>query len=693
MSKLQKQFLSLKNLGEAWKKVAANKGCGGVDGENIQDFGRNKQKNLKQLQQSLHEGIYKPLPLRQVFIPKDTEKWRELHIPCVRDRIVQQALLQILHPILEADFEESSFAYRPNRSYQMAAQKVAHWRDRGYDWILDGDIVHYFDNILHSRLLDEVKERIDLSWILELIESWITVGVLTPEGIWIPEKGIPQGAVISPLLANIYLDDFDEYFEDSSLKLVRYADDFVLLSKEEVSIIKAKEEVEDILEEIGLELHSDKSQITNFSKGLKFLGHTFTEELLLPPPNQTNKAVKSPAKKDEYRLVHSDPHLKPTAMQIALIKSLKASEKPIPPPLYVVLGYEVRQPQKVEIKSNELIWSQAMSSLYLVHQGSVIKKEQGRFSIEAPQQETVEIPIQEIERIMIFGHISISTSVIETCLQLQIPVIFLTQLGEYKGHLDSGEAIDLNSQMLQFHKRDDQEFRLEMARSIVRGKLFNSKQLLLRLNRKRQQETVEKAIKQINYHLKEIEQETNVQSLLGHEGNSGAEYFTALGELIINKGFQFTGRNRRPPKDPVNSLLSIGYTILFNNVMGLILAEGLCPYLGNLHQSQEKQPELAMDLMEEFRSSIVDGLVIKLINSEAFKPTDFTFPNEDGGIYLTDLARRIFFKNFEQRINDKVSHPDVESQVSYRRAIQLQIQRYKRCLSTGVPYEAFLRTV
>jgi CRISPR-associated protein Cas1 len=100
-----------------------------------------------------------------------------------------------------------------------------------------------------------------------------------------------------------------------------------------------------------------------------------------------------------------------------------------------------------------------------------------------------------------------------------------------------------------------------------------------------------------------------------------------------------------------------------------------------------------MDLMEEFRASIVDGLVIKLINSEAFNPTDFTFPNEDGGVYLTDLARRIFFKNFEQRINDKVSHPDVESQVSYRRAIQLQIQRYKRCLSTGVPYEAFLRTV
>jgi CRISPR-associated protein Cas1 len=692
VSQLRQKFLSHPNLEQAWKKVAKNKGCAGVDGETIPHFAKHPDKNLKRLQRRLQEQTYQPLPLRQIFIPKDKGKWRELHVPSVRDRIVQQALLQILHPILEADFEESSYAYRPQRSYRLAAEKVAHWRDRGYDWILDGDIVRYFDNILHSRLLSEVRESIDLPWILDLIKSWITVGVLTPEGILIPQKGIPQGAVISPILANVYLDDFDEYFNDSHLKLVRYADDFVILAKKEKHIHHAKEEVEDILQEIGLELHDEKSQITNFSKGLKFLGHTFTEELMLPPSQTQQREVKNSIKKPEYQLVHSDPSFQPTAMQIALLESLKEAKKSIPPPLYVVLGYQMRQPQKVEIKSKELIWSQAMSSLYLVHQGANVKKEQGRFLIEAPEQETVEIPIQEVERIMIFGHINLSISVIETCLNLKIPVVFLTQLGEYKGHLESGESINLECHKQQFRRREETQFRLTIAQAIVQGKILNSKQLLLRLNRKRKLDEIDQAIKQINSHLDTLENEEKIESLFGHEGNGAAVYFSALGKLIMSEGFSFTSRNRRPPKDPFNSLLSTGYTLLFNNVMSLILAEGLSPYLGNLHQSQEKRPELAMDLMEEFRSPVVDSLVLQLVNKQVLKPIDFTFPNAEGGVYLTDIAKRIFFKNFEQRLNDKITHPDVQTPVSYRRAIQLQIQRYQRSLLEDVPYQPFLRT-
>jgi CRISP-associated protein Cas1 len=232
-----------------------------------------------------------------------------------------------------------------------------------------------------------------------------------------------------------------------------------------------------------------------------------------------------------------------------------------------------------------------------------------------------------------------------------------------------------------------------MAQMIVRGKILNSKQFLLRLNRKRQLAIIEDVITTLDSHLSKISQQTSINGLLGHEGNSAARYFTAFGHLIINKGFQLSERNRQPPKDPVNSLLSLGYTLLFNNVMGLILAEGLNPYLGNLHQSQAKNPELALDLMEEFRSPIVDSLVLELINKKILKPTDFTFPNEEGGVCLVDTARRIFFKNFEQRINDLVSYPDLKEQVSYRRAIHLQVIRYKRCLIESISYEPFLRPV
>jgi CRISP-associated protein Cas1 len=142
----------------------------------------------------------------------------------------------------------------------------------------------------------------------------------------------------------------------------------------------------------------------------------------------------------------------------------------------------------------------------------------------------------------------------------------------------------------------------------------------------------------------------------------------------------------------VNALLSFGYTLLFNNVMSLILAEGLNPYLGNLHRSDRKEPHLAFDLVEEFRAPVVDSLVIALVNQKILRPTDFTFPNEEGGVYLESGARRVFLKNFEERISESMTHPRTQQQVSYRRAIQLQVQQYKQCLQSSEVYQPFIRS-
>ncbi|MEM1281333.1 MAG: reverse transcriptase domain-containing protein, partial [Cyanobacteria bacterium P01_H01_bin.152] len=215
MPSLRACFLHPTNFELAWDKVATNRGCAGVDRETITDFGHRKVSALPTLRKAVAAGTYRPLPLRQLFIPKKSGGWRELGVPTVRDRIVQQALLQVLHPLMEAEFEPQSFAYRPGRSHLTAVRQIAHWRDRGYDWVLDADIVKYFDNIGHQRLLDEVQERLDQPWLLALLKSWITAGTLTPAGILLPTKGVPQGAVISPLLSNVYLDDFDEQLTDA----------------------------------------------------------------------------------------------------------------------------------------------------------------------------------------------------------------------------------------------------------------------------------------------------------------------------------------------------------------------------------------------------------------------------------------------------------------------------------------------
>ena len=331
-----------------------------------------------------------------------------------------------------------------------------------------------------------------------------------------------------------------------------------------------------------------------------------------------------------------------------------------------------------------------------IAQGTYLRREQERFIMEPPKEPATEVPIREVERILVFGNIQLTTAVISTCLDLKIPVIFLTQLGDYKGHLWSAESDDLILETAQFERQKDQAFQLAIARSVVQGKLWNSKQLLLRLNRKRQLPTVTAAILKLDEFREAVGNPTNTATLdqiRGYEGAAAAQYFTALNLLITHADFSLPGRNFHPPTDPVNSLLSFGYTLLYNNVFSLLLAEGLNPYLGNLHGAERAKNYLAFDLMEEFRSPVVDTLVIKSINQKIFKPTDFTYPNEVGGIYLEKAARRVFLKQFEARICEKVSHPDVKEPVSYRRIIQLQIQRYIKALLGNSGYESFRRVI
>jgi CRISPR-associated protein Cas1 len=697
-------FLSPENFQAAWYKVASKKGCAGADGETLAQFSRRLDHNLSKLRQVVMNGAYRPLPLRQFFIPKKDKSWRELRVPAVRDRIVQQALLNVLHPIMEPHFESCSFAYRPGRSHKMAVDKVTAWHRRGYDWVLDADIVKYFDHVGHQRLLQEVAERLPKhthhdrgadgaadfnTLVLHLVEQWISVGVLTRSGLLLPEKGIPQGSVVSPILANIYLDDFDEAFLDQPLKLVRYADDFVILGRRRQQIIAAREQVADMLAGMALRLHQDKTHATEFDRGFRFLGHVFVGDLVVPIKKIAHQKTTAKPQTSNLRVVHADAQSRPTQLQQAMVEALQQSQRIIPPPLFVVLGYRVRQAQRVEITSKEVIWRPGMSTLYLVQQGATVKKDHGRFLVKAPKEAPLEIPSREVERVLVFGNIQLTTSVISDCLAHQVPVVFLSQLGDYKGHLWSAEYDDIRTEMVQYQRQQEPEFKLVTARAMVAGKLINSKQLLLRLNRKRQRAEVEQAIADLNHDLAAVQAAASLAALRGHEGVGAARYFRALGQLIVNPGFAFTARNRRPPKDPVNSLLSFGYTLLFNNVLSLILAEGLNPYLGNLHGSEKKKTFLAFDLMEEFRSPVVDSLVLRLINQKFLKPTDFTWPNQEGGIYLNEMARRPFLKQFEDRLSTEVSHPDVQSPMSYRRIIQLQIRRYKRTLLEDSPYVAY----
>jgi len=331
-----------------------------------------------------------------------------------------------------------------------------------------------------------------------------------------------------------------------------------------------------------------------------------------------------------------------------------------------------------------------MATLYLLEQGTSLFKKNFRFIIHVPKKKKIEVPIREVEIILLFGNINLSTPAIATCLESQINVLFLSPFGRYKGHLWNRDSSNLNLELLQYQYHSDRPFQFNISKAIVWGKLMNSKQLLLRLNRKRKILAVQKVISGINSDLEALEYANNIDSLRGYEGVTAARYFSVLGQLITNQEFEFSQRHRQPPTDPVNALLSFGYTLLFNNVLSLIIAEGLSPYFGNFHYGEKKKPYLAFDLMEEFRSPIVDSLVLNLINNSLLKQRDFE-RNYDNGFYLLPKSRRLFLNQFESRMNETVRHPELQKSISYREVIQLQIRLYKQSLLTAIAYKPFLR--
>ncbi len=277
------------NLARAWKSVRANGGAAGVDGQSIASFGADLERQLGSLRRRLLSAErYVPPPVRRVEIPKPDGRMRPLGIPTVADRVVQQATRQVIEPLFEAKFLPASFGYRPGKSAQTAVYWVREANRRGDRWVAEFDIVGFFDHLRHPRLLREVAKEVDDPEVLGLIRRWLQAGVLTDEGFRSSEAGTPQGGVISPLLANIYLHRLDVEMRHAGFRYVRYADDFVVLTKHRVEARAADALVRQILADMGLQVAEAKSGVRRMSEGFEFLGFSVAGRYLRPRPKALN---------------------------------------------------------------------------------------------------------------------------------------------------------------------------------------------------------------------------------------------------------------------------------------------------------------------------------------------------------------------------------------------------------------------
>lgn len=269
---------SQQTLEAAWKRVAANRGAAGVDRVSIERFRSNAQYYLEELERDLRNEAYRPCPVRRVYIPKGNKKTRPLGIPTVKDRIVQAALKMVLEPVFEKEFIPSSYGFRPKRGCKDALREVDRLLKEGHTWVVDADVRSYFDTIPHDLLMNCVRAKVSDGKILHLIELFLKQEIMEDMKCWNPVRGTPQGAVLSPLLANVYLHQLDLTLHQCGRKIIRYADDFVVLCQSREEAQTALAEIQVWIEEYGLQLSPEKTHVGNSLQeghGFDFLGYRF----------------------------------------------------------------------------------------------------------------------------------------------------------------------------------------------------------------------------------------------------------------------------------------------------------------------------------------------------------------------------------------------------------------------------------
>lgn len=280
------------NLRSAFTRVKANGGAAGVDHVSVDDYASHLEANLTHLAQALQGGSYRPQAVRRVWIPKPgSQEQRPLGVPTVRDRVVQGALVNALEPIFERDFAKHSYGFRPGRGCKDALRRVVELLHTERVWVVDADLKSYFDTIPHEQLMRLVEKKVADGRVLTLVELFLGQSILDGMRQWTPDAGTPQGAVLSPLLSNIYLDPLDHKMEKAGYEMVRYADDFVLLCKSESEAQQALAMVREWTEAAGLTLHPEKTRIVDASQpgGFDFLGYHFERGYKWPRKKSLDK--------------------------------------------------------------------------------------------------------------------------------------------------------------------------------------------------------------------------------------------------------------------------------------------------------------------------------------------------------------------------------------------------------------------
>lgn len=681
-------------LAFAWSRVRSNGGGAGADGITLERFSDDLLERLRKLREQIHTKTYVPDPLLRIELPRPGKASRLLAVPTVRDRVLHTAVSQVLVPILDSLFGDESFAYRPGRSVQDAVKAIVAARNEGFEYVVDADIQAFFDNIPHEELLAKLKNTLPDDSLLPLINSWLIAPIKTRDGFERPKCGVPQGSPLSPLLSNLYLDAFDEVLAgDEQRRLIRYADDFVILAHDNHNAEIALEEAGLWLAEAGLAINFDKTRITTFEQGFSFLGVHFEGDTLwaedpdaspwlLPreyQPRKTKPAYRKNNHKPNSNL-HPSPAREKKQRLITTLTDLAVPQAP---------AELTHQPEA----SFDEATAPLLRTLYLGEPGSYLHLDGGRLLVQKSGEELLSIPLEKIDQVIVSDEGAISFGAMRALLERGAGFYIQGMNGKPPGHLISPLDNRINLRALQHERVRDEGFNLSIAQAIISGKIANSRLLLRRYYRFRPGGE-SPADTQMHAAQAKALTASSLDILRGIEGAAAKAYFAAWRDLMPESWkASFTGRNRQPPQDPINAMLSYGYAVLYHNLLTLIAARGLEVHIGHLHAMRNGHPALVSDLVEEFRALVVDAVVIKLVLDRPLEQSDYQLHGEGANRYcrMGNALRKALIERIEAKLNSHLTHPISQETGDFRRMMRTQIAHYIQVLEGVAPaYRSFV---
>lgn len=583
---------------------------------------------LERIGQKIAANEFQPAALKGVVIREKDGDLRGLAIPPFWDRVAQRAITQLIAPALENLMYSRSHGYRKGRSRQTASFDIQRAYRQGYRWVYEADIEDFFDNISWDHLHIRLKALYRDDPVINLLMAWVAAPV-DYQGFRIDRhQGLPQGSPVSPVMANLILDDFDTDLQSAGFRLVRYADDFVVLCKNRERLKQAAKAVQRSLAELGLELNEKKSGAVSFEQGFKYLGYLFMNDLVIDIGGKGEKAaVKNPP---------------PPGSWMA-----KLSKK-----LPVVIEDFGKPPPKTAASKPDENAATALGErkdgtlLIITGRSALITTKEGRLIASRDDEPIADMAINGISTVLLLGKHHITTPAIRVALKNNVPIHLATGGGRYQGTIWNGQPGADGAALWQ---RQQEVFAnpalgIRPAQQVVMARIRHMRETL----RQRSATGFYEQRRILAESMKKAGKATDIASLNGAEGNATRVYYQALAKLVPEE-YGFNGRNRRPPRDPFNALLSLGYTIVYAHVETLIRVDGLYPWTGFYHQPHGRHAALASDLMEPFRH-VVERVALTLLIRHSLKPEDFTLDPQKG-CRLTPAALRTYLKQLHERLD------------------------------------------